>query len=89
VCSLDDITYGVATTVPSFIAGGSLTLTSTITPLNATDKVVTYTIIRAETTAAGAQIIDNIVTATGVGVIAIRLSAGEFEGPILYIKVKK
>ena len=87
---LDDITYTISSPAPSFTAGGSLTLTSTVAPSNATFTDVTYEIIAAGTTAPGASVSGgNILTAAGPGVIKLRPKADGVYGDEFFVCVEE
>ncbi|MCL2821876.1 MAG: Ig-like domain-containing protein [Firmicutes bacterium] len=84
---IDDITIALTSRVPSFAAGQSITLTSNVSPSNATNKDVTYEIVAEDTTATGVSINGSVLRATGSGVIAIRPRTSSFVGPVFYVLV--
>jgi len=69
---IDDIAYIINGYCPSFTAGESLVLSSDVVPANATFQEVTYEIVSSGTTASGASMSGNILTANAPGYIRIR-----------------
>jgi hypothetical protein len=84
---VDDVSYEISKKFPAFTAGESLTLQSTVYPITATNQAVTYEIIQDGTTAAGASLDGNTLTATGAGIIKIRPIADGTNGTVFYVKV--
>jgi|GEM_PF-6315557 len=80
-------TITLITQVPSFEAGQQLSLTSNVLPSNATNRAITFEIIAQGTTAAGANVEGNIISATGAGVIRLRPSTLNFVGEPFYVVV--
>jgi len=76
VILIDDISYTITSDMTSFSAGSNITLTSVVNPFNATFPEVTFEIVSARTTASGAQINGNVLSATGQGIIVVRARAG-------------
>jgi hypothetical protein len=74
--------------VPSFTVGQNLTLTGEVTPSNATNKDITYEILPNGTTAAGAALNGNVLTAAGAGLIKLRPKADGIYGEEFFVKVE-
>jgi len=83
--SIDDISVTVTSQIPSFTAGETLTLQSSVLPTNATNSSVSFEILPQCTTAAGANIEGNVLTASTAGVIRIRPSTLNFQGTPFYV----
>jgi len=86
---IDDITIYHRRPTIAFSSGGSVTFNSTIMPANATNNNadVTFEIVTQGTTAAGAGIDGNVLTATGEGVVRVRARTACFNGEIFYVLV--
>lgn len=59
--------------VPSTMTAGTpLTLSGTVEPDDATNKTIVWSLVSADTTAAGASVSEGKVTATGTGVVKVK-----------------